>query len=248
MRFAAISDIHGNHLALEAVLDDIAGQGIDQIVNLGDHFGGPLEAGKTADLLVSQRKMMSIRGNHDRFLLELAVQDLGTWDAPAFRQLNETHLEWVAALPQSAVFESEIFLCHGIPSSDSEHWLDTPNPALGMSLRPLADIEREAGSLEFPIMLCGHSHVSRVVRLSDGRRVINPGSVGCPGFKDTRAAPYVMHTGNPFAAYAIIEKQQSGDWNVTFRHVPYDHQAMAELARSKGFADWASALSTGWVN
>tara|TARA_R110001599_G_scaffold315232_2_gene523888 strand:- start:1019 stop:1762 length:744 start_codon:yes stop_codon:yes gene_type:complete len=246
MRFAAISDIHGNYLALEAVLADIAGQGIEQIVNLGDHFGGPLDAGKTADLLVSQRHMVSIMGNHDRFLLELPPEDLGTWDAPAFRQLNETHLAWVAALPQNAAFAGEIFLCHGIPTSDSEHWLDMPNLEVGMSLRPLADIEREAGSLEFPIMLCGHSHISRVVRLSDGRRVINPGSVGCPGFKDTRGAPYVMQTGNPFAAYAIIEKQ-SDDWNVMFRHVPYDHQAMADIARSKGFADWASALSTGWV-
>lgn len=247
MRFAAISDIHGNHLALEAVLNDISAQGIGRIVNLGDHFGGPLDAGKTADLLLRQREMLSIRGNHDRFLLELAAEDLGTWDGPAFKQLKPSHLEWVAALPETAVFDHDIFLCHGVPSSDSAHWLDTPNPALGMSLRPLADIEREAGSLDFPIMLCGHSHISRVVRLSDGRRVINPGSVGCPGFKDTRAAPYVMQTGNPFAAYAIIEKQ-SGDWNVMFRHVPYDHQAMADLARSKGFMDWASALSTGWVS
>ena len=44
MRFAAIADIHGNHLALEAVLDDISSQGIEEIVNLGDFFSGPLEA------------------------------------------------------------------------------------------------------------------------------------------------------------------------------------------------------------
>jgi len=45
MRFAAIADIHGNHLALEAVLADIRAQGIEEIVNLGDFFSGPLEAG-----------------------------------------------------------------------------------------------------------------------------------------------------------------------------------------------------------
>ncbi len=44
MRFAAIADIHGNHLALEAVLADIRAQGIEEIVNLGDFFSGPLEA------------------------------------------------------------------------------------------------------------------------------------------------------------------------------------------------------------
>jgi predicted phosphodiesterase len=36
MRFAAIADVHGNALALEAVLDDIRSQGISDIVNLGD--------------------------------------------------------------------------------------------------------------------------------------------------------------------------------------------------------------------
>ena len=36
MRFAAIADVHGNFLALEAVIADIRTQGIDRIVNLGD--------------------------------------------------------------------------------------------------------------------------------------------------------------------------------------------------------------------
>jgi len=44
MRFAAIADIHGNYLALEAVLADICTQGIDAIVNLGDMVSGPLDA------------------------------------------------------------------------------------------------------------------------------------------------------------------------------------------------------------
>ena len=69
MRFAAIADIHGNHLALEAVLADIRAQGIDEIVNLGDFFSGPLEAGKTADLLMPL-SLTSVRGNHDRYLIE----------------------------------------------------------------------------------------------------------------------------------------------------------------------------------
>lgn len=247
MRFAVISDIHGNYLALEAVLDDISRQGIDQILNLGDHFGGPLEAGKTADILIEQKTMLSIKGNHDRFLQELPPAELGAWDGPAFAQLSKAHLQWVNALPGTAVFEDEVFLCHGIPTTDNSHWLDTPNEQVGMNLRPLADIERDALGFDFPVMLCGHSHVSRLVRLSDGRHVLNPGSVGCPGFKDTRADPYVMHTGNPCAAYAIIEKRNHG-WDFTFRHVPYDHMTMAKLALSKGMPDWASALNGGWIS
>jgi predicted phosphodiesterase len=44
MRLAAIADVHGNLLALEAVLADIAAFGISEVVNLGDHVSGPLEA------------------------------------------------------------------------------------------------------------------------------------------------------------------------------------------------------------
>jgi hypothetical protein len=53
MRLAAIADIHGNHLALDAVLADIHTQGIDQIVNLGDMASGPLDARKTMDRLMT---------------------------------------------------------------------------------------------------------------------------------------------------------------------------------------------------
>ena len=39
----------------------------------------------------------------------------------------------------------------------------------------------------------------------------------------------------------------TGSWRVTFRHVPYDHDAMAALARSNGQPELASALATGWI-
>ncbi len=52
MRLAVISDIHGNRLALEAVLADIREQSPDQTVNLGDHVSGPLEPAQTADILM----------------------------------------------------------------------------------------------------------------------------------------------------------------------------------------------------
>ena len=44
MRFAAIADVHGNYLALDAVLADIHAQGVGEIVNLGDMASGPLDA------------------------------------------------------------------------------------------------------------------------------------------------------------------------------------------------------------
>jgi hypothetical protein len=70
MKFAAIADVHGNRVALEAVLADIAAFGITDVVNLGDHVSGPLEARRTADLLI-ERGFPSIRGDQDRRLVEI---------------------------------------------------------------------------------------------------------------------------------------------------------------------------------
>ena len=53
MRFAAIADVHGNYLALEAVIADIRAQGVDEIVNLGDMASGPLDARPTMDALMA---------------------------------------------------------------------------------------------------------------------------------------------------------------------------------------------------
>src|SRR4051812_45869014 len=52
MRFAAIADVHGNYLALEAVLADIRAQGVSDIVNLGDMLSGPLDARRTIEILM----------------------------------------------------------------------------------------------------------------------------------------------------------------------------------------------------
>src|SRR3954469_12698409 len=98
MRFAAIADIHGNHLALEAVLTDIRAQGVEEIVNLGDFFSGPLEAGRTADLLMPLG-LTSVRGNHDRYLIEQDPAAMHASDAAAHRQLTPPHLDWLRGLP-----------------------------------------------------------------------------------------------------------------------------------------------------
>ena len=76
--------------------------------------------------------------------------------------------------------------------------------------------------------------------------IVNPGSVGSPGYRDTHPFPHVIEAGTPDARYAILELTD-GNWHVTFRHVPYDHEAMAALARQNGHAELAQALATGWI-
>lgn len=245
MRFAAIADIHGNVLALEAVLADIQSLGISEVVNLGDHFSGPLEAGKTADILL-QRRFPSIRGNHDRQLIQMRPDQMGASDRAAHAQLNATHLAWLTELPPTVMYRDEVFMCHGTPRSDTTYWLESVRVDAVITAATIEVIEKEAAGIEASLILCGHTHIPRVVRLRDGRMIVNPGSVGCPAYTDDLPVAHLMQTGTPDACYAIVSRQRSG-WSVTFPHVSYDHSAMAELAMKNRRAEWASALATGWI-
>ena len=57
---------------------------------------------------------------------------------------------------------------------------------------------------------------------------------------------HVVEAGTPDARYAILELRD-GNWRVTLRHVPYDHGAMAALARQNGRPELSSLLATGWI-
>ncbi|KQY19571.1 metallophosphoesterase family protein [Rhizobium sp. Root482] len=246
MKTAVIADIHGNDLALEAVLADIAAQGISDVINLGDHLSGPLNAARTADLLMA-RDFPSIRGNHDRWLVSLAPAELGRSDRAAHDELQPLHLDWLRSLPATLVHRDEIFLCHGTPASDVQYWLEDVTPEGVVRLSDRQRIEAGAAGTDFPVILCGHTHVSRAIRLADGRLVVNPGSVGCQGYRNDTPVPHKVETGSPDASYAILS-EKNGQWDVAFRRVPYDHAAMVCLALARGRQDWASVLATGWLD
>ncbi len=245
MRFAAIADVHGNHLALEAVLADIRAQGVSEIVNLGDMASGPLDARRTMDALMAL-DAVHVLGNHDRWLIDRPVEKMGSWERPAYAQLDNSHLDWLRTVPMTRVYRDQVFLCHATPADDNVYWLEAVTPEGSVRMAPLEAIEKEAAGISQSLILCGHTHIARAVRLGDGRLVVNPGSVGSPGYSYNVPYPHVIEAGTPDARYAILE-QASGSWSVTFRHVPYDHEAMAALARRNGEPELASALATGWI-
>ncbi|MDP1730071.1 MAG: metallophosphoesterase family protein [Devosia sp.] len=232
MRIAVISDVHGNLIALEAVLADIRTQGADAILALGDYLSGPFDPTGTAGLFL-ELAIPSVRGNHDRWVAEGREQDWPV-DALVRRMIEPKHRDWLAALPLNHVFEDEVFMCHGTPTADDVLWLDGVKPRGGVFQVTRAVIEREAEGFDYSVLLCGHSHLARTLRLSDGRLVVNPGSVGLP-----------LALGSPDARYALIEKH-AGNWAVSFRALPYDHQAAAAQANALGYERWATAVSTGW--
>ncbi|HEY0909552.1 MAG TPA: metallophosphoesterase family protein [Bradyrhizobium sp.] len=245
MRFAAIADIHGNYLALEAVIADIRAQGIDDIVNLGDMASGPLDARRTMDALMAL-DAVHVLGNHDRYLIDRTPEKMGSWDRPAHAQLDQVHLEWLRATPPTRLYRDKVFLCHATPANDEVYWLESVLPDGTVRMASLESIERAAGGIEQSLILCAHSHLARAINLRDGRLIVNPGSVGSPGYRDIHPFPHVIEAGTPDARYAILE-YASGDWHVTFRHVPYDHDTMAVLARHNGQPELASALATGRI-
>ncbi len=245
MRFAAIADVHGNYLALKAVVADIGAQGIDDIVNLGDMASGPLDARRTMDALMAL-DVVHVLGNHDRYLIDRPPEKMGWWDRPAHAQLDPRHLDWLRAVPATRVFRDRVFLCHATPNNDEVYWLETVCPDGTVRMSSLEAIEQAAQGIAQSLILCAHTHIARAVRLRDRRLIVNPGSVGCPGYRDIHPFPHVVEAGTPDARYAILELAD-GRWQVTFRHVPYDHDAMAALARRNGQPELATALATGWI-
>lgn len=245
MKLAVIADIHGNYLALEAVLKDIEKQQVTDVVNLGDCFSGPLDAGKTANILMKY-DFPTIRGNHDRYLIEQKHEDMGLSDACSYGQLSPAHFDWLRALPETLVFRDEIFLCHGTPKSDSTYWMERVTDEAEIVSRTQKEIEEQARGIDCALILCGHTHIPRICTFSNGQLLVNPGSIGCPGYDDDQPIYHKVETGNPNACYAIVEKTAAG-WDVTFRQIAYDHMKMSKLAQENGRPEWASALATGWL-
>jgi putative phosphoesterase len=232
VRLAVISDIHGNLQALEAVLEDIARQGVDATLGLGDFLSGPCDPTGVADRLIAL-DMPSVRGNHDRFITDGRKND---WDIDALvrSMLDERQSAWLASVPATRVFRETVFLCHGTPRDDNAFFMDDTSGPVA-SILPRERIEAEAAGYGHEVLLCGHTHIARSLKLADGRLVVNPGSVGLP-----------FRSGSPDARYAIIEKRHAG-WNTELRAIAYDHAAAAQQASERGYPKWAEALRTGWI-
>jgi len=235
MRIAVISDIHGNFAALEAVLADIKTRGVDATVGLGDFLSGPFDPAAVADAIIASG-MPVVRGNHDRWLVEGREADKD-WEPDVWVRplLSEAHAEWLATMPPTQVFEGEVFMCHATPGDDVSFWMDRPTETYGVLSMSPDHIEALADGIEQPVLLCGHTHVPRIVRLLDGRLLLNPGSVGLP-----------FLLGTPDARYAIIEKR-GREWSAALLAIPYDRERAMAQAAKHGFPGFAKALRTGWA-
>jgi putative phosphoesterase len=242
MRLAVIADIHGNLRALEAVQTDLHRHAPDLVLNLGDHLSGPLQAAGAADLLM-QSNYLSIRGNHDRQLLDRSPEKMGPSDRAAFAQLTGAHKEWLGSLPATRVLDERILLCHGTPLDDLQYLLEEIH-GTETRLRSAEQIRMRLPHPLVSLVLCAHSHIPRVVN-AGGVTVLNPGSVGLQAYDATQPVHY-METGSPHARYAVVDREGLG-LKINFIAVEYDWEAASQEAAAAGRTDWACALATGYA-
>lgn len=244
MKIAAISDIHGNLGALEAVLDDIARRGADRIVNLGDILSGPLQPRETAARLMPLG-FPTIRGNHERQMLDPDRGRMGKSDRYAADALTAPQRDWVSGLPADLWLSDEVFLCHATPVSDVDCFLDNIRDGEFVPAS-LGEIRARAAPCTASLIFCGHTHIPRVVCCGDAQTIVNPGSVGIQAYEGHHPVPHTLALGAPHARYAIAERTAHG-WAVDLIAVPYDWEAAARLAQSHDRPEWVQPLRTGFL-
>jgi predicted phosphodiesterase len=219
---ALVYDVHGNRLALEAVLADARAQGTDHWVLGGDYaLFGP-EPESTVALLREAAPAIWLRGNGERWTAHPdAAPDNGfVPDAIAACRaaLGEPLVAELGGLPEQGVHEQTRYV-HASPVSDLRSFSPEPAPD---------EPELLEGVVE-PRLVFGHTHVPfRRFSLAGGIELVNPGSVGLPYDGDRRAA------------YALIHP----DRRVEHRRVAYDHAASAARMRERWpGAAWAETVA-----
>ena len=244
MRIAAISDIHGNVLALKAVLADIERANVDLTVNLGDILSGPLWPAETADFLIPL-DFPTICGNHERQLLTQNEDQMSSSDRITSGLITKRHREWLADLPETRQLSHDVFLCHGTPDSDLVYFLEDFEGTSVVAANAGIVLNR-MGNCKTAMVLCGHTHIQRYIQLETGQMVVNPGSVGLPAYEDNVPKYHRMESQSPHARYAIVSQGSDLSWSVDMRQIRYDWETAAKMAEQHSRVDWATALRTGF--
>jgi putative phosphoesterase len=210
MRVGVLSDIHGNRVALSAVLADMPD--VDRLVCAGDVVGynpWPAECVEA----VRERSVPTVMGNHDRAVASgtafrfNAMAKAGVDHARA--DLDDDQLAWLADLPdERTVADGRVKLVHGHPDDPDRYTYPEE-----FSARMLRGED---------VLVTGHTHVQGHRVFEDGV-VMNPGSVGQP------------RDGDPRAAYAVVDLGE--DVRVDERRVEYDVDAVAAAVEEAELPD-----------
>jgi len=240
MKYAVISDVHANREALEAVLQAARRRKVDRFFCLGDLIGYGADPGWCLETL-RETADRTVRGNHDTAAFEPAgLENLNenaaravVWTVP---RLSPGQLDYLRSLPLVEE-EDGIALVHSsFVAPGNWDYIFTPEDA-----RP------SLGRLKGAIGFFGHSHRPGFFRLRDGRvtlvpgekirlepgdrLLVNPGSVGQPRDRDSRAS------------FAVGEREAG---TVEIVRVDYPVGKAQEKIRKAGLPAWlADRLALG---
>ncbi|WP_221074439.1 metallophosphoesterase family protein [Agarivorans aestuarii] len=244
MRLAAISDIHSNVYALDAVLADIRKRGADVVVNLGDILYGPIAPRSTFELLM-ENDLVTVRGNQDRQIYEASSVEIASNPTMQFilADLGVEPLKWMRNLPFNLQLNEHVFLCHGTPNDDLTYLLENIDSGRAI-VRSDNEIVSLLGTIQSDVVICGHTHTPRAVKTSTKQLVVNPGSVGLPAYTDDEPVVHSMESFSHHATYAIVENNKEG-WSVQHIKVDYAYDKAAREAKKRNRLDWVHFLTTG---
>lgn len=228
MRVAVISDVHANYHALEAVLKEIDAARVDLVWCLGDTVGYGPRPNECCDAM-RDRADHCLVGNHDLVVLgELTVSEFNDEAAAAAIWTKEI------LTPESRALLASLKPFGAVEGVDLFH-ASARDPVWEYVLTE----EAARATLELssaPLILVGHSHVALAITADDGRvaggparggskvtldgrRLLNPGSVGQPRDGDPRAAWMLLDLEKRFAE---------------FRRVPYSIERTQAEMRERG--------------
>lgn len=219
MRVAAISDVHANLPALEAVLAAARAAEVEETWCLGDVVGYGVEPDACADLLREGCEVCLV-GNHD-----LAV--LGALDVRDFSEAAAVAVEWTREAVSEGTLEflgelnpaeerAGLGLFHASPRDPVwEYVLSGEQADAGMDAHPerIGLIGHSHVALFFTRPLAGEGGEPRGAQASDGALLdlgrgewlLNPGSVGQPRDGDPRAAWLELDTEAATARFHRVE-------------------------------------------
>jgi putative phosphoesterase len=223
MRIATISDMHGNAVAFEAVVEDLKKQSPDEIIFLGDAVMRGPQPAECVELLRSLTPNVAVRGNYDHLFTRFPKPDWKPQDArqemvlEAFeydlKYLSQDDQQWLGNLAMEDSLDidgTKIECYHAAPDSLIE---------VTYPWAPLEDLDKLHRDEKTKLVLFGHVHHA-FVRQCRGRLVVNSGSIGTPFDGDNRAS------------YALIDIEKD-DIAVQLRRVSYDIEKAIRMAKER---------------
>jgi predicted phosphodiesterase len=228
-RIAALSDVHGNAVALEAVLQDIDRARPDVVMVAGDLVLNGPDPAMVVDVLrrLADDGALVIAGNTDIAVADFDYAAAFPWlqdgvpDAMiaaaewAHDALGPERVDWLRRLPSERRCRTDddtlVLACHASPGSQTA--------GLDRDLDPSVTIERVVRT-DARVIVCGHTHLPEVRDLG-WKVIVNTGSAG-----------YVFD-GDPTASWALIDVAD-GEVTAEIRRTEFDTIAAANAISSRG--------------